>query len=115
MHELAAVGALVDSVATAVSEHRHVGGSRPRAPQHGLLRGGAAPGVRDARALGRPSQRAGLEVEVVDRDDPAPAAGGGPSRRTTFSVISGSARTCGHVEDIGGADDLVLAAITLQL
>ena len=113
MHELAAVGALVDAVLGGIAEHRPCRVDVVRAQRGTAFLEDALIQGFEMLARGTPLEGARLEIEVVDHMVDCPC---GIERPILAEELVGHVwvcPNCGHLEEIDEEDDLSLLNVTL--
>jgi Zn finger protein HypA/HybF involved in hydrogenase expression len=113
MHEVAAVGALIDAVVVGIAEHQpcHVDVLRVR--RGSTFSEDALVQAFTMLARGTPLEDARLDIEVVNHVIACPC---GLRRAIMAEELVGHiwvCATCGHVAEIGEQDDLALLDVTL--
>ena len=113
MHELAAVGALVDAVAVAIAEHLPCRVDVVRVQRGTAFQEEALLQGFEMLTRGTALEGAGLEIEVVDHMIDCPC---GVERPILAEELMGhiwACPNCGHLEEIDEEDDLSLVDVTL--
>ena len=115
MHEVAAVGALIDAVVSEIAEHQPCRVEVVRVQRGSAFLEEALVQSFAMLSRGTPLDGARLEIEVVDHFVDCPC---GIERPILAEELIGHVwvcSNCGHVEEVDEADDLALLEVTLTL